>query len=39
MSPDAIAALTFVAIIWIGWPLHNIARDFRALRTMAERKP
>jgi hypothetical protein len=25
------------ATIWIGWPLHQMATDFRALRKLAEK--
>jgi hypothetical protein len=39
MSEAAIICLTMLALIWLGWPLHSIASDFRALRKMAERKP
>lgn len=31
--------IIFVAIIWIGWPLHNIAQDIRALRKLARKEP
>ncbi len=32
MSKDAIIVLTFMALIWIGWPLHSIAADIRHMR-------
>lgn len=37
MSGDGVILLAGLALIWIGWPLHSIASDFRALRKMAER--
>lgn len=39
MSEDAIITITLVALIWIGWPLHSIARDLRALRKLARKEP
>lgn len=38
MSQDAMICLSLIAMVWIGWPLHSIARDFRALRDMAEKR-
>jgi len=38
MSPDAIV-LSLFAMIWIGWPLHNIAHDLRLLRKLARKEP
>lgn len=37
MTEDALVALALVAIVWLGWPLHGIASDLRALRKMAEK--
>lgn len=31
--------LLLVAVIWIGWPLHSIATDIRALRKLARKQP
>jgi hypothetical protein len=38
MPQDAIIALTMLALIWLGWPLHSIARDMRFLRDKVEKK-
>jgi hypothetical protein len=38
VSEDALI-LSLFAIIWIGWPLHSIASDLRALRKLARRQP
>lgn len=37
MSEDAITSLALVALVWLGWPLHGIAAELRALREMAEK--
>jgi hypothetical protein len=37
MSEDAIISLALVALVWLGWPLHGIASDLRALRNLAEK--
>lgn len=37
MSADAVITLVLVSLVWIGWPLHSIAADFRAMRKMAEK--
>ena len=29
--------LALLALVWLGWPLHGIASDLRALRKMAEK--
>lgn len=39
MSQDALICLSLIGIVWIGWPLHSIARDIRALRKLARREP
>jgi hypothetical protein len=39
MSEDAVITLSLIALVWLGWPLHSIASDFRALRKMADKKP
>ena len=38
MSQDALIAISLIALIWIGWPLHSIARDMRFLRDKVEKK-
>lgn len=35
MSEDALICLCLIAMIWLGWPLHSIARDFRELLKLA----
>jgi len=37
VTQDAIVALTLIALLWIGWPLHTLASDIRVLRKLAER--
>ena len=37
MSADAIFWLTLAAIGWVGWPLHSIAHDIRALRKLVRK--
>lgn len=32
---DGTGIVVLIAIIWIGWPLHSIARDFKALLKLA----
>lgn len=39
MSEDALICLSLIALIWLGWPLHSIAQDFRKLRQMADKNP
>lgn len=39
MSEDALICLSLIAIIWLGWPLHSIAHDIRALRKLARKEP
>lgn len=36
MSADAIV-VGAIAIIWIGWPLHSVARDLGRLLAIVER--
>lgn len=36
MTIEAII-ITLIVAVWIGWPLHSIADDIRALRKLAER--
>jgi hypothetical protein len=39
MSEDSVICVALVALIWIGWPLHSIATDIRALRKLARKEP
>ncbi len=39
MSESAIFWITLASIIWIGAPLHSIARDLRELRQLARKNP
>jgi len=39
VSEGAIFWITLASIIWIGIPLHSIARDLRELRQLARKKP
>ena len=32
---DVVVIITLIGFIWIGWPLHSIASDLRALRKKA----
>jgi len=38
MSQDAMICLGLIAIIWLGWPLHSIASDFRELLKLAKKQ-
>ena len=38
MGQDALIVISLIALIWIGWPLHSIARDMRFLRDKVDKK-
>ena len=38
-ATDGLALIGIVGMIWIGWPLHQIAVDLRWVRQQIEKRP